>query len=190
MFRKPGQGGQQPFSTHTLGTGASRREVELILELSNKIFGVESLSPSTHHSSLDEWMKRLSQRGSILAYVSMDRTVTDISSATIVTWTSDGPAVGFVFAFIKTEPAITVPTMHIWLAGVSEQARGGGVFAALMHEVEKWARIQGVKALSVSTHPAKYERMFSILLKQGFKVKEKNASLGKVLLMKRSDTKV
>jgi GNAT superfamily N-acetyltransferase len=66
-----------------------------------------------------------------------------------------------------------------------QKARGSGVFAALMSEVEKYARAQRVKALSVCTFPEKFEKMFAILQKQGWEGVEWREEHHKVLMMKR-----
>ncbi|EXJ84926.1 hypothetical protein A1O3_05601 [Capronia epimyces CBS 606.96] len=104
--------------------------------------------------------------------------------------TSGPEPVGFIFAIPKTSSSLPCPTLHIWLAGVADQARGTGVFAALMSEVEKHARGDGigvdqvqVQALTVCTFPARFGRMFAILQKQGWDVRERMDD-GKVLMMK------
>jgi len=74
--------------------------------------------------------------------------------------------------------------LHVWLAGVSEEARGTGVFAALMGTVENHARTLDIGALSVATFPAKFGKMYTILQKQGWEAKEWTESDNKVLMMK------
>jgi GNAT superfamily N-acetyltransferase len=53
---------------------------------------------------------------------------------------------------------------------VTEQARGAGIFAALMMTVEQHARIYDIQELSVCTYPGKFGKMFAILQKTGWKV--------------------
>lgn len=85
---------------------------------------------------------------------------------------------------MKADSALPHPTLHVWLAGVSESARGTGIFAALMSEVEGHARSLDVAALSVATFPAKFEKMYAILQKQGWKAREWTESGRKVLMTK------
>lgn len=86
---------------------------------------------------------------------------------------------------MKTDDAVLpFPTLHIWLAGVSDKARGSGIFAALMGEVEDHARSKGVKALSVATFPDEYAKMYAILQKQGWEVKDWRDNGRKVLMIK------
>lgn len=92
---------------------------------------------------------------------------------------------GFVFAHMKTDDAaLPFPTLHIWLAGVSDKARGTGVFATLMGKVETHARSKGVKALSVATFPDKYGKMYAILQKQGWEAQDWSDDGRKVLMMR------
>lgn len=228
------------FTIHRLGPGASREAIQPVLDLSNRIFDTASLPPS-HHSSLDEWHRRLSLHSptggvsSILVYATTSAkesprlnsnghveqnesgpgtpfasgsenkpaasssntrstTTQDTSSlSSKSTSTADHGPVGFIFASPQKYASLPYPTLHIWLAGVPDWARGTGVFAALMDEVEKHARGDSegegggrqakLPALSVCTFPARFPRMFAILQKQGWEVKEWMDE-GKVFLVK------
>ena len=94
---------------HSLDASASKGTIEPILSLSNKIFNTASSSP-THHSSLDEWHKRLSQPTSVLLYAR------DSNPSS-----TEGRPVGFIFLHPKSDSSLPSQTLHIWLAGVAEQ---------------------------------------------------------------------
>lgn len=92
--------------------------------------------------------------------------------------------IGFIFAHLRNEAALPHPTLHIWLAGVSENARGTGLFAALMRKVESHARSVDIEGLSVATFPAKFGKMYAILQKQGWEARDWKEDGKKVLMMK------
>jgi GNAT superfamily N-acetyltransferase len=108
---------------------------------------------------LDEWHKRLSLPSSVLLYARDTGTPS----------TEEGP-VGFILAHPKNGSTLPSQTLHIWLAGVTEQARGAGIFAALMMAFEQHARKHDIQELSVCTYPGKFAKMFAILQKTGWKV--------------------
>lgn len=176
-----------PFAIYTLGPGTSNTAIEPVLELSNQIFDSTS-SPRTHHSSLEEWHKRLSQPNSILLYgtgsPSLPAEQVRNNDETFSSSAASRP-IGFIFAHPKSDPSLPCPTLHIWLAGISEKARGMGLFAALMDKVEEGARSKGIQALSVCTFPAIFARMFAILQTQGWEVKMWMNNGTKALLTKR-----
>lgn len=157
---------------HSLDASASKGTIEPILSLSNKIFNTASSSP-TDHSSLDEWHKRLSQPTSVLLYAR------DSNPSS-----TEGRPVGFIFSHPKSDSSLPSQTLHIWLAGVAEQARGTGIFAALMMAIEQHARRHGVHELSVCTYPGKFGKMFTILQKTGWKVRAWLEDGEKVLMRK------
>ena len=177
------------FGIRKLRPGASKETIEPLLGLSNQIFDTAS-APPTRFSSLEEWLSRLSQPSSILVFstkLTAPLAVTPLSSRETTT-PSPVPMTlptGFVFAHIKSDPNIPCPTLHIWLAGVSEQARGTGLFAAMMREVETHARSERIDTLSVATFPEKFAKMFSILQKQGWEIRDWREEGKKVLLTKR-----
>ncbi|KAK5057832.1 hypothetical protein LTR84_011833 [Exophiala bonariae] len=181
-----------PFTLHTLDASSPRTSLEPVLRLSNRIFNTTASEP-THHSSLDEWCARLRQKDSILVYGSTapDESIDPASAdgmpkrgGQVQVQTQAREVVGFVFAVVKTEPALPFPTLHVWLAGVSERARGSGVFAALMSRVQHHARSKGVNGLSVATFPATFGKMYAILLKQGWEAREWKEEGKKVLMIK------
>lgn len=149
--------------------------IQSVLDLSNCIFDTGS-SPPTHHSSLDAWCQRLAKPSAILVY-----------GSSTTSSNSDSPSLtGFIFVNPRSkDPALPYPTLHIWLAGVSENARGTGVFAAMMDVVERHARDKAFEALSVCTFPERFGKMFAILQKQGWEVRAWMEDGKKVLMMKR-----
>ncbi|KAJ9502596.1 hypothetical protein LTR96_005717 [Exophiala xenobiotica] len=157
---------------HSLDASASKTTIEPILSLSDQIFNTAASSP-THHSSLDEWHKRLSLPSSVLLYAR------DTSPSS-----TEGRLVGFMFAHTKTDSSLPCQILHIWLAGVTEQARGTGIFAALMMAVEQHARKHDIQELSVCTYPGKFGKMFAILQKTGWKVWAWMEGGEKVLMIK------
>ncbi|KEF62445.1 uncharacterized protein A1O9_00417 [Exophiala aquamarina CBS 119918] len=172
------------FTIHKLDSTALASNLEPVLNLSNLIFDTQSSRP-THHSSLEEWSIRLSRPDSILVYSTSSSS--QYSPPRLSTSISTDPApvvLGFVFAHMKSDRTLPHPTLHIWLAGVSEDTRGTGVFAALMSKVEDHARSLSIGALSVATFPAKYEKMYTILQKQGWEEREWTERGRKVLMMK------
>lgn len=125
----------------------------------------------------------MGKEDSIIVYSTVDESVDSPSEdATPVGQARE--VVGFVFAHVKTDAALPYPTLHVWLAGVSERARGTGVFMALMGIVEAHARSLGVKGLSVATFPDTFAKMYAILLKQGWEAREWKEGGRKVLMMK------
>ncbi|EXJ85709.1 hypothetical protein A1O1_06077, partial [Capronia coronata CBS 617.96] len=195
------------YSILVLQVGASKKDLQPVLDLSNRIFDTAPLPPSPH-SSLDEWHGRLSLRfiapssesthdPKLAGRSSAIEGSKHHSSLSTDRDTDIQDPIGFVFASPKTYPSLPHPTLHVWLAGIAERARGTGVFAALMAEVETHARNtnggvgvdvkagQGhVQALSICTFPARFSRMFSILQREGWQVKEWMDDGQKVLLVK------
>jgi hypothetical protein len=175
------------FTIYTLGSGTSKAAIEPVLDLSNEIFASTS-SPPTHHSSLEEWHRRLSQPVSIL--VCGTETSLSVTSRQVTTNNKARPSfapfgpIGFIFAHRRPCPSLPYPTLHIWLAGVSERARGMGLFAALMDEVERHARNEGIQTLSVCTFPATFGQMFAILQTHAWEVKVWMDDGKKVLMTK------
>jgi hypothetical protein len=172
------------FTVHTLDSSSPISSIEPVLSLSNQIFDTQSSSP-THHSSLEEWSIRLNNPNSILVYGSLNRPPP--SSSVPIDSASADPTpriIGFIFAHLKTESALPHPTLHIWLAGVSENARGTGVFAALMSKVESHARSVDIEGLSVATFPTRFGKMYAILQKQGWEARDWKEGGKKVLMMK------
>lgn len=159
----------------TLVQGADPSALQPILLLSNTIFGVGPSQPATHHSSLAEWSNRLNDPESIIA---------------CATQASDGDAskpVGFIFAYPKKFQSLNdSPGLHIWLSGVSEDCRGGGVFGFLMCMVERFASERRFQRMTVATFPSKFGRMYAVLLKTGWKLVDDvdMGEEGKVLLTK------
>lgn len=147
--------------------------IKPVVDLSNTIFGADG-EVTSHHGSSEEWKRRLSEENSIIVCAS---TATDSAKDTMI-------PVGFIFAHPRrsgsTEEA---DSLHIWLAGISPSSRGGGIFQGMMEVLESHARQRKVMRLSVCTFPAKFETMYRILLKTGWRqVEELDA--GKVLLRK------
>jgi GNAT superfamily N-acetyltransferase len=148
----------------------SQTELQPILDLSNKIFSAEVSTEATHHSSLVEWQRRLSYSQSAIVTAALDAE-------------SSQQPVGFIFAHPKQHTLNAEPVLHIWLAGVLPECRGGGVFHRLMTLVEVHALQFGAERISVATYPNKFEKMYSILSKTGWEVTT-DLGGGKVLLMK------
>ncbi|KAK5294703.1 hypothetical protein LTR99_009509 [Exophiala xenobiotica] len=134
---------------HSLDASASKTTIEPILSLSDQIFNTAASSP-THHSSLDEWHKRLSLPSSVLLYAR------DTSPSS-----TEGRLVGFMFAHPKTDSSLPCQTLHIWLAGVTERelsvctypGKFGKMFAILQKTGWKvWAWMEGgEKVLMIKT---------------------------------------
>ncbi|KAL2423277.1 hypothetical protein ABEF95_003306 [Exophiala dermatitidis] len=191
------------FAIHLIPAGdVSPSSIQPILDLSNRIFDT-ARSPPTHHSSIEVWRERLSPPppGSglpapILVYATATEGWKSESSSSTTnndpTGHDDhvGSPIGFIFAISRTDPdpSIPSPTLHIWLAGVSEEARGTGVFAALMAEVEQHARRDEnesrVKVMSVCTYPKRFSKMFAILQRQGWEIRQWLEDGEKVLFVK------
>ncbi|KAG9775176.1 hypothetical protein KCU88_g5156, partial [Aureobasidium melanogenum] len=199
------------FTIHRIPAGdVSPTRIQPILDLSNLIFDT-ARSPPTHHSSIEVWRQRLSPPlpGSglpapILVYATATEGFKSESSSSTTNNDPIGhddhvgspigqdqvgsPPIAFVFAIPRTDsdPSIPSPTLHIWLAGVSEQARGTGVFAALMAEVEQHARQDRseVKVMSVCTYPKRFGKMFAILQRQGWEIRQWLEDGEKVLFVK------
>ncbi|KAL6253014.1 hypothetical protein RBB50_000734 [Rhinocladiella similis] len=161
------------FTIHSLDSTASKEAIQPILSLSNYIFGT-SLSPPTHHSSLDEWHQRLSQPDSIILYA------TSCGSSD----TGGEEALGFIFAHAKLDPRLPTRTLHIWLAGTTATARGKGVFAALMTTLAQHSQSRGIEMLSVCTFPQTFSKMFAILQKTDWTVQAWFEDGKKVLMSK------
>ncbi|KAL2412523.1 hypothetical protein ABEF91_000277 [Exophiala dermatitidis] len=201
------------FTIHRIPTGeVSPTRIQPILDLSNLIFDT-ARSPPTHHSLIEVWRQRLSPPppGSglpapILVYATATEGSKNESSSSTTSNDPTGhddhvgspigqdqvgsPPIGFIFAIPRTDsdPSIPSPTLHIWLAGVSAQARGTGVFAALMAEVEQHARRDEnesrVKVMSVCTYPKRFGKMFAILQRQGWEIRQWLEDGEKVLFVK------
>jgi GNAT superfamily N-acetyltransferase len=150
----------------------SPAELQPILDLSNQIFGVEASAEGTHHSSLSEWVRRLSDAQAFIA-----------SAATLDRESTSKQPVGFMFVHPKQHTANAEPVLHIWLAGVLPAYRGEGVFHRLMTMVEEHALQFGAARISVATYPKRFEKMYSILSKTGWEVTN-DLDDGKILLMK------
>jgi predicted GNAT family acetyltransferase len=169
--------------------------VQAVLDLSNRIFNTASSSPTpTHHSSLDEWSRRLSLPGSVLVFGHSNTTDTDMPPSSPSSQPPHTPmpmlepGSGFIFAHPRRDSALTGAgpmLLHIWLAGVDKPARGTGIFAALMEQVEEHARQSGFETLGVCTYPERFGRMFAILRRTGWVETEWLEEGKKVRMMKR-----
>jgi GNAT superfamily N-acetyltransferase len=164
---------------HTLYADAPEPLLQAVLDLNNQIFGVDPTRPVSHHGSLSEWRDRLDEPLSIITYATISLVNKELPPGAEV---GDGPA-GFIFAHPKIHPGESAPTLHIWLAGVLPASRGTGMFQGLMRTIEDHAAKNAVKILSVATFPAKFGKMYSILLKTGW-TREQDLGNGKVLLFK------
>ncbi|KAJ9625375.1 uncharacterized protein PV06_07607 [Exophiala oligosperma] len=171
------------FTIHKLDSTASGEAIRPILSLSNYIFDTSS-SPPTHHSSLDEWHRRLSKPDSIILYATPLPMSGDSSSASKDQTELEEEVLGFIFAHVKANPQISTRTLHIWLAGTTATSRGRGVFASLVTSLEQQARNRGVDMLSVCTFPETFSKMFAILQKTGWTVQAWLEDGKKVLMSK------
>lgn len=158
-------------------------EVQAILKLSNGIFNTATQEPPTHHSSLDEWHRRLRYPGAIIIRAGLHVSRKDLQNKAPVT------PVGFIFGY-RTKQTVgdgkEVEAGHIWLAGVYESYQGQGIFGDLMKVFEQYATENGLEWISVATFPKRYGRMFGLLEKTGWKEARREGE--KVVMMKKVGT--
>ncbi|KIW11597.1 hypothetical protein PV08_10898 [Exophiala spinifera] len=172
------------FTIHNLDSSTASKDgaIRAILALSNHIFDTSS-GPPTHHSSLDEWYRRLSRPDSIVVYATPPPSGSRDPEREGAPNPGD-EALGFIFAHAKVDPQLPTRTLHVWLAGTTARARGKGVFAALMKTLEQHARTRGIGTLSVCTFPDTFSNMFAILQKTGWTVQAWLEDGKKVLMSK------
>ena len=161
---------QPQVSYYALSSTSPSSDLSAILSLSNAIF--HATPDSTKYSSPATWQSHLSTPNSIIFCAAVPLPDTEAKVQPI----------GFVFAFAKTPADYPEPVkkqlteleqhevMHVWLAGVVQEYRSRGVFGDLMHLVENYAAVREITRMSVATMPARFERMFDVLRKEGWTV--------------------
>lgn len=182
---------QTQMSYHSLDSTSPTSQVSAILSLSNTIF--DATPDSTKYSSLSLWQSHLSTPNSIIFFATVPSPNTE----------ADVEPIGFLYAFARkpseyqdavkkvlTQQGVQ-EVLHVWLAGVVQEYRSGGVFGNLIRYVEDHARARGIGKMSVATVPARFGRMLDVLKKQGWNVVEDKSVEadveGKVLLLKDVD---
>ncbi|KAH9916636.1 uncharacterized protein B0H18DRAFT_1037845 [Fomitopsis serialis] len=137
-----------------------------VLRLSNAIFDTD---PHSKYASLEEWTRRLSAPGSIIAYLSPP--------------SSPAHPVAFLFAHPRrhTPPLAGGETdsVHVWLAGVLPERRKEGCLARMV------AVLGSAQVMTVCTTPDAYPVMWKWLMGRGWSV-ERDLGGGKVMLSRRT----
>jgi ribosomal protein S18 acetylase RimI-like enzyme len=154
-----------------------------ILHLSNSIFNPES---DSHRTSLEEWKTRLSDPASSIIYL-----VLQPSDDPGKFPHRPAPAVAFIFAYPRSHPEPlrngSLHSLHIWLAGVSEEYRGRGCLDTMVNalfELERKRRGPGASSMptfTVCTSPSKFPSMWAWVRARARWVLEKEWDGGKVM---------
>ena len=158
-----------------------------IMQLSNSIFCPES---GTRYTSLEEWKRRLSDPTSSIIYLVPQPNNPPVSSG------GDRPPipppVAFIFAHPRSHPEPlkdgASQSLHIWLAGVSEDYRGRGCLDTMVNAlVDLQQKRRGsdsspMPTLTVCTTPSMFPSMWSWLRVRTRWVVEKDWEGGKVML--------
>ena len=170
--------------------GAEKAAVTSILQLSNSIFNPES---EDHHTSLEEWMTRLSDPASTIIYLvpqpdqSPKEPSKDDQRPPMIP-----PPVAFLFAHPRSHPDPlkngTSQSLHIWLAGVLEEYRGRGCLNTMVNalidleERRRRSESSSMQTLTVCTTPSRFPLMWAWLRARTRWVFEKELDEGKLLL--------
>lgn len=168
--------------------------VASILHLSNSILG--GSESESHRTSLEIWKTRLSDPASTIVYI-VPRPSGDDRFATVPlrssTYTPAGSRmtpVAFIFAYPRSHPEPlrdgSSRSLHIWLAGVSEEYRGrrclGAMVNALMELEKNRQGSPSLPTLTVCTSPTRFPSMWAWLKTRTQWVLEKEWDDGKVML--------
>jgi ribosomal protein S18 acetylase RimI-like enzyme len=154
--------------------------VACILGLSDSIFKPESES---HHTSLEEWRKRLSDPASSIIYLALrPNDQLSVSSRYL-------SPVGFIFAHPRSHPEPLksgyTQSLHIWLAGVLEEYRGRKCLDTMINALIELERKQRgpesstILVLTVCTTPSRFPSMWSWLKARTQGSSRKNGSGGR-----------
>ena len=125
-----------------------------LLHLAISIFEPGTLEQdSPVHHQLSTWESHISMPNASIFYV------TDLASQ----------PVGFFFVIPRTQPEVGYELLHIWLAGVDTASRGTGIFPFLTEKVKEHATNCGYREITVCTFPNRFDTMYRILGKNGWK---------------------
>ena len=170
-----------------LSYDAEDAAVASIMQLSNSIFSPES---GSRYASLEEWKRRLSDPASSIVYLAPQTNNSPASSG------DDQPPVpqpvAFLFAHPRSHPEPlrdgSSRSLHIWLAGVSEEHRGKGCLDTMVNALvdlernRRGSESSSMPTLSVCTTPSMFPSMWSWLRARTRWAVEKELRGGKVLL--------
>jgi hypothetical protein len=118
----------------------------------------ESSPTSAPQLKLETWHERLSMEHATILYV----TRVDSNSPNVPTSTGSPPILGFFFNFPR-QLSESNQSYHIYLAAVHPSARGQNIFPQLLEKTKQMATERGYQMLTVSTIPARFQRMYGIL---------------------------
>lgn len=146
--------------------------------------GTQSLY--AHHTSLEEWRKRLSDPASNIIYLALQpNDQFPVSSR-------NPSAAGLLFAHPRSHPEPLkngcTQSLHIWLAGVSEEYRGRRCLDIMVNALIELERKQRgpepstMLVLTVCTTPLRFPSMWSWLKARKQWVLEREWVWGKVML--------
>ena len=161
--------------------------VASITQLSNSIFCPKW---GSRYASLEEWKRRLSDPSSSIIYLVPHSNSPPASSG------DDQPPVpqpvAFLFAHPRSHPEPlkdgSSQSLHIWLAGVSEEYRGRSCLDSMVNALidlernRRGSKSSPMPTLTVCTTPSKFPLMWSWLRARTRWVVEKELEGGKVLL--------
>jgi len=183
--------GEEALELRYLSHEAEDAAIASILHLSNSIFNPKIES---HHTSLEEWKRRLSDPASSIVYL-VPRPDSDQSPASSedrddrsrLEEVAGPPPVAFLFAHPRSHPEPlkngTSRSLHIWIAGVLEEYRGRGCLDTMVNAlIDSEESSTPMPTFTVCTTPSRFPSMWAWLRARTRWVLEKELGEGKVLL--------